>query len=77
MNLTTLTVGPIGTNCYIVYHEDAGTALVIDPGEEAERILARLEALKRKPAAILLTHFVFFPAFIFFFYGFYSHKSPF
>ena len=56
MNLTTLTVGPIGTNCYIVYNEDAGTALVIDPGEEAERILALLEALKRKPAAILLTH---------------------
>ena len=56
MNLTTLTVGPIETNCYIIYNEDAKSALVIDPGDEAERILARLEALELRPAAILLTH---------------------
>lgn len=56
MNLTTLTVGPIETNCYIIYNEDAKSALVIDPGDEAERILARLGALGLTPAAILLTH---------------------
>lgn len=56
MNLTTLALGPIGTNCYILYKEDTKTALVIDPGEEAERILARLEAQELRLAAILLTH---------------------
>lgn len=49
-----LTVGPFQSNCYILRPEGSGPAVVIDPGEEAERILARLKG--RDVAAILLTH---------------------
>lgn len=52
MNITTLTVGPIETNCYIV--EDEGELLVIDPGAEAERIVEAIG--ERSVAYIVLTH---------------------
>jgi len=47
-----LTVGPVQENCWIVRND--GRALIVDPGEEAERIL---EAVDGVPVdAILLTH---------------------
>ena len=49
-----MTVGPIGTRCYLVGLEDRNDCVVIDPGEEADRI--RKAAEGRKIAAILLTH---------------------
>jgi len=52
-----LTVGPVAENSYIFRREDSATALIIDPGEEAERILSTLEELGiTKLEAILLTH---------------------
>ncbi len=52
-----VTVGPVQENCFIVREKDADTAVVVDPGEEAERLLGALEALGiTKVAAILLTH---------------------
>ena len=56
MKLTSLTVGSIGTNCYIVYKEDTNAAVVIDPSDEAELVEARIAALGLEPRAILLTH---------------------
>lgn len=50
----TLTLGPFQSNCYIVRPSGGGASVVIDPGDEPERILARLG--DRTPAAILLTH---------------------
>ncbi len=51
------TVGPVQENCFIVRENDADTAIVIDPGEEAERLLEALRALGiTTVAAILLTH---------------------
>ncbi len=51
------TVGPVQENCFIVREKDAATAIVVDPGEEAERLLDALEALGiTSVAAILLTH---------------------
>ncbi len=50
-------LGPVSTNCYLVRaNEDAGEAVVIDPGAEADRLLAELERLGANCAAILLTH---------------------
>lgn len=49
-----LKVGPFQSNCYIVRPAGPGPVVVIDPGDEAERILARLKG--RDVAAILLTH---------------------
>lgn len=48
-------VGMLETNCYIVSEGDA--SIVIDPGDDAEKILKGLEGLKLQ--AILLTHLHF------------------
>jgi len=50
----TLVVGRLQTNCYIL--ESDSTALVIDPGDEPERILRFLNNLKVKPIQIIATH---------------------
>jgi hydroxyacylglutathione hydrolase len=51
------TVGPLQENCYIVRTTGSDRAIVVDPGEEPERILAALQALGvTKLEAILLTH---------------------
>ncbi len=51
-----LTVGPIAENCFLVRREGADRVLVVDPGEEAERILAAVAAIGAEVEAILLTH---------------------
>jgi glyoxylase-like metal-dependent hydrolase (beta-lactamase superfamily II) len=48
------TVGPLQENCYVLH--EAGRAVVVDPGEEPERLLAELAALEVTVEAILLTH---------------------
>jgi glyoxylase-like metal-dependent hydrolase (beta-lactamase superfamily II) len=51
------TVGPLQENCYIVRRKRAGTALIVDPGDEAPRLLAALDDLGVETVeAILLTH---------------------
>ena len=50
----TLVVGRLQTNCYIL--ESDSTALVIDPGDEPERILRFLHDIKIKPSQIIATH---------------------
>ncbi|WP_042223460.1 MBL fold metallo-hydrolase [Oceanobacillus manasiensis] len=54
MNIKTLPLGPIGTNCYIVYKEKK--ALIIDPGGSPQEVISFLEELNLLPEAILLTH---------------------
>ena len=52
-----LTVGPLQENCYLVrVSADAGTAVMVDPGEEAERLIAAVEGAGVALEAILLTH---------------------
>lgn len=51
-----LVVGPVSTNCYLVIHEERGEALIVDPGDRADKIAALIEKEKVKPVAILLTH---------------------
>jgi len=48
-------LGPVQTNCYII-SDRANNCLVIDPGEEGERIIAEIENAGLTPSAILLTH---------------------
>jgi glyoxylase-like metal-dependent hydrolase (beta-lactamase superfamily II) len=55
MDARCLTVGPLQENCWVV--RGAGDrALVVDPGEEAPRILGLVEELGATVEAILLTH---------------------
>lgn len=56
MKYQTLAVGPIGTNCYLVYDEKLRRLFVIDPGAEPERILREAEKFAADSVRILLTH---------------------
>ena len=56
MKVKVLCVGPIGTNCYILEDEGAKLAAVIDPGDEADKILEVLKADGVTTKYILLTH---------------------
>ena len=51
-----LIVGPLGTNCYIFGSDETGEVVVIDPGGNADKIIASIEELGGKPIAVLLTH---------------------
>jgi len=52
----TFTVGPVQENCYVVRPAGGDRAVVIDPGEEAPRLLEAIEQLGVSVEAILLTH---------------------
>lgn len=56
LDVEMLTVGPISENCFLIRAEGQERILVVDPGEEAERILAAAEQLGTGVEAILLTH---------------------
>jgi hydroxyacylglutathione hydrolase len=50
------TVGPVQENCFLFRRVGAESALLVDPGEEAPRILGAVEELGVSVEAILLTH---------------------
>ena len=51
-----LTVGPVAENCFLLRRDGSEEALIVDPGEEAPRLLAAIDELGVKLAGILLTH---------------------
>jgi glyoxylase-like metal-dependent hydrolase (beta-lactamase superfamily II) len=56
MIIETFPVGPLQCNCTILGDEQAGEAIVIDPGDEIGRIHRRLVDLGLKLKQILVTH---------------------
>jgi hydroxyacylglutathione hydrolase len=56
MDVRMLTVGPVQENCFIARRDGAQQAVMVDPGEEAERLLGVVEELGLELEAILLTH---------------------
>ena len=54
MSIQTLTVGPLQENCYLLSDDDTQGAVLIDPGDEAERIIAALNGFEL--TAVWLTH---------------------
>ena len=50
------TVGPIGTNCYLLLDEETKEAFLVDPGDEAEYLISELNRREVRLRAILLTH---------------------
>jgi len=56
LDVQMLTVGPIAENCFVLRREGSGSGLIVDPGEEPDRILAAVEAMGVKVEAILVTH---------------------
>jgi hydroxyacylglutathione hydrolase len=55
LDVEMLTVGAIAENCFLLRRQGSDRVLVVDPGEEAERILAAAGEMG-KVEAILLTH---------------------
>ena len=56
MELLHLNAGWLQTNCYVVWAEGSTTCAVIDPGDEAARILKNIADRGLTVEAILLTH---------------------
>ncbi len=57
LDVRMFTVGPVAENCYFVRRQDSDTAVIVDPGDEAEKLLGALEALGIATVeAIVLTH---------------------
>lgn len=56
LDVQMLTVGPVAENCFVVRREGSGQSLIVDPGDEPDRILATVEQMGVKVEAILLTH---------------------
>lgn len=56
MKIIILPVGFIGANCYIVYDEETKEALVIDPGDEGERICTEIQKNGLQVKYIVDTH---------------------
>ena len=56
MDVRSFTVGPVAENCYIARPDGGERCVVIDPGDEPERLLKAIAELGLKVDAILLTH---------------------
>src|ERR1035437_3748527 len=56
MILESFPVGPLACNCTLLGDEEAHEAIVIDPGDEVDRIHRRLTDLGLKLKQILITH---------------------
>ena len=56
MKIDTIVVGALQVNCYIVYDEGSHDAIVVDPGDEAEKIIGLIEVQKLKVSRIVCTH---------------------
>jgi glyoxylase-like metal-dependent hydrolase (beta-lactamase superfamily II) len=56
MIINPVALGALQTNCYIVTDETSKEALVIDPGDEAGKIIDFISAKKLRPVYIAATH---------------------
>ena len=56
MNILTLTLGPLATNCYLVWQNGRTDAVIIDPAANSRKITAALQEHGLTPVCFLLTH---------------------
>jgi hydroxyacylglutathione hydrolase len=56
LDVRSFTVGPVAENCYVVRADDSDRGLIVDPGDEPERIIEAVQTLGITVEAILLTH---------------------
>jgi hydroxyacylglutathione hydrolase len=56
MDVRMFTVGPVAENCFIARRPASDRALVVDPGDEPERLLGAIDELGAQVDAILITH---------------------
>jgi hydroxyacylglutathione hydrolase len=56
MDVRMFTVGPVQENSFLIRRDGGDRALLVDPGDEAPKLLGAIEALGVTLDAILLTH---------------------
>jgi hydroxyacylglutathione hydrolase len=56
MDVRMFTVGPVAENTYIIRKEGSDRGVIVDPGDEADKLLAAIDALGVSLDGILLTH---------------------
>ncbi len=56
MDVRVFTVGPVAENTYILRRDGSDRALIVDPGDEADRLVAAIDGLGVTLDGILLTH---------------------
>jgi len=56
VKVETLVVGPLATNCHLAIDEKTSEAIIIDPADDYEVIVARINDLELTPVAIIATH---------------------
>ncbi len=56
MHLRTIVNGPFQGNAYLIWREEDRRAILIDPGDDPERLLTALETDGLTLALILATH---------------------
>ncbi len=56
--IDSIVVGSIATNCYLYAYSDGGaqSSVVVDPGGDADAIIARLDRRRLQPSLVILTH---------------------
>lgn len=59
MKFETISVGNLSTNCYIVYDEILKKGIIIDPGADGNRIIAKAMELEVQIEYVVFTHFHF------------------
>jgi hydroxyacylglutathione hydrolase len=56
MDVRMFTVGPVQENCYLLRRDGSDRALIVDPGDESDRLLAAIDEIGVTLDGILLTH---------------------
>jgi hydroxyacylglutathione hydrolase len=56
MQLQALTVGPFEENCWLIVDPDGAQSVLVDPGDDADVLLAAIDATQTTLTAIWLTH---------------------
>lgn len=56
LRCTAVSVGPLEVNCWLIVDEASGQLAVVDPGDDADRIVAAIRETGATPTEIWLTH---------------------
>ncbi len=56
LQLESITLGPLQTNCYLAWCDQTDQGIIIDPADQGDFITQRVLELKIEPVAIVLTH---------------------
>jgi len=56
MKIERLVVGQLATNCYLAWDEESSEAVIIDPGDDADYILRKINDFNLSPQFVLATH---------------------